>query len=488
MKIFYFSSSAFLLTVLLSSFGCQADETENVQDISVETDTTEDTEVDIPEHEEVCSGFGEECDSDSDCCDNRCFYISGEQSVCTRNCPSDADDCPENWMCVLNRDSGAGDTYWCGPCPEEICDGEDNDCDGYVDEELNIPCYSGLNSTEGVGICQAGTQACSGGQWEEECVGEVTPEEEEEGVNCADGLDNDCDGQADEEDEDCGGTWCRSFGDDQQQDWSHLAVDSEGNVVVAGGLKGTINFGSEENGCTADEGTIDIFLAKLNASGNVMWTRCFPNRGSEWIYDVAIDSTDNIVITGRFTDELDLGMPQEIQEEQAFFLTKFNPMGEHTWTRIIGDIQYSHGHAVTIDKRNDSVIVTAERRLHAGGGNFTSLMKYTSSGDHYWTNTYGNGEGSWIEGRDVIVASSGDILFSGDLEGTIDFEGSCGVHNATVPSAFVAKFDVRGNCLWSSFFTTTSGGNITTNSDYVYVFGGFIGSLETEGCTAIEGS
>ncbi len=53
-------------------------------------------------------------------------------------------------------------------------------------------CYTGPAATENVGECEAGTRRCSGDAWEP-CLGEVTPTEE----SC-DGLDNDCDGIADE--------------------------------------------------------------------------------------------------------------------------------------------------------------------------------------------------------------------------------------------------------------------------------------------------
>jgi hypothetical protein len=81
----------------------------------------------------------------------------------------------------------------------EICEGQvDENCDGQVDEGCSCvngatrSCYSGAAGTLGVGACQAGTQACSGGQWGA-CAGEVLPS-----VEVCDGLDNDCNGQVDE--------------------------------------------------------------------------------------------------------------------------------------------------------------------------------------------------------------------------------------------------------------------------------------------------
>ncbi|MDF1561856.1 MAG: putative metal-binding motif-containing protein [Deltaproteobacteria bacterium] len=83
------------------------------------------------------------------------------------------------------------------PGAVENCNGFDDDCDGITDGDANGPmersCYSGRVGTQGVGICMAGLETCTLGAWSS-CVGQVTPQ-----VEICNAEDDDCDGTTDEE-------------------------------------------------------------------------------------------------------------------------------------------------------------------------------------------------------------------------------------------------------------------------------------------------
>ena len=142
--------------------------------------------------EEVCDGEDNDCDG-----------VRDEEISCCA--PGEFEECGTDvGLCEFGSRFCDQDRVWTecsgGTDPEdEICDGQDNDCDGDNDktedgEPLSEACYSGLDGTMGVGLCLGGTKFCTSGQWST-CDGEVLPIEE----SCSNPeADDDCNGTEDD--------------------------------------------------------------------------------------------------------------------------------------------------------------------------------------------------------------------------------------------------------------------------------------------------
>ncbi len=125
---------------------------------------------------EVCDGEDNDCDGEID---------EDLERACSTACGDGTETCVAGVWGNCSATAPAA----------EICDGADNDCDGTTDPDC--PCTAGETRPCGVAdACQQGTQTCDEtGTWGD-CVGAVDPLPE-----ACDGIDNDCDGAADETDD-----------------------------------------------------------------------------------------------------------------------------------------------------------------------------------------------------------------------------------------------------------------------------------------------
>jgi len=145
---------------------------------------------------ETCNGLDDDCDGEADedgVCDPKECY-PGEQTDCNTLMPGICED--GTAVCFDDYEFG-----FCLPDADpslELCgDGLDNDCDGEADESCQCPVVgiTAACDTGKPGICNTGSMYCRNThEW-----GECTQVHFESPEVCGDGLDNDCDGEADEE-------------------------------------------------------------------------------------------------------------------------------------------------------------------------------------------------------------------------------------------------------------------------------------------------
>jgi FlgD Ig-like domain len=99
--------------------------------------------------------------------------------------------------------------------------------------------------------------------------------------------------------------WSRNFGDADQQQGQAVAVDGSGDVVLTGRFWGTVDFGGGP--LTASPFFNDIFIAKLDADGNHIWSQRFGGDYSDGGVSIGGGSSGSFVVTGYFSGDVDFG-------------------------------------------------------------------------------------------------------------------------------------------------------------------------------------
>ena len=86
-----------------------------------------------------------------------------------------------------------------------------------------------------------------------------------------------------------------------------ILTDAAGNVYLGGFFTGTVDFdpGSGTYNLTSTNSTTDVYISKLNASGNFLWARQMGGSANDAVSSTAVDPSGNIISTGYFGGTVD---------------------------------------------------------------------------------------------------------------------------------------------------------------------------------------
>jgi hypothetical protein len=260
--------------------------------------------------------------------------------------------------------------------------------------------------------------------------------------------------------------WARQMGGPLPDEGNGLAVDGSGNVYVIGSFKGSADFDPGPGVFNLGAGGDDIFVSKLDSSGNFVWARQMDGTRS---YGVAVDGGGNVYTTGAFrgTADFDPG-PGVFALHSAgsddIFVSKLDSAGNFVWARRMGGTAFGHaewGIDVAVD--DDGNVYTtglfASTDFDAGPGTVNLaaagtfdmfVSKFDSAGNFVWARQMG-GSGD-DQGKGVALDGDGNVYTTGSFVGRVDFDPGPGVfalHSAGSDDIFVSKLDSAGNFVWA---------------------------------------
>ena len=264
--------------------------------------------------------------------------------------------------------------------------------------------------------------------------------------------------------------WIQQLGTSSIEIAYDVEVDSSNNIYVTGRTAGGLDGNNSSGGD-------DLYLIKYNSSGVKQWTKQLGTSASDLGKDMSIDSSDNIYVTGYAWGDLDGNIHSGVYD---LFLVKYNSSGVKQWTKQFGTSTYDYGYGVTVDS-SDNIYVTGDTKGGLdgntnSGGNDLFLLKYNSSGVKQWTKQLGTTSNERDQGG-VAIDSSDNIYLAGYTEGGLD-----GNTNSGGMDIFLVKYNSSGVKQWTKQLGTTSNDMGTSvaidSSDNIYLTGYTEGGLD----------
>ena len=155
--------------------------------------------------------------------------------------------------------------------------------------------------------------------------------------------------------------WLQNFGGTGSDVGQSVGTDSAGNVYTVGKFSGTAQFGTNT---LASAGVDDIFITKMDASGNLLWAKRFGGAGYDVANDVVVLPSGDVFITGGFQRIADFGGTSVTTTVSSFsdlFVTRVDANGNVV---VRAGVQFFDvGTSIAADGTNNALYVTGASTL-----------------------------------------------------------------------------------------------------------------------------
>lgn len=213
-----------------------------------------------------------------------------------------------------------------------------------------------------------------------------------------------------------GSGWPQIFDNGIEDSANAVAIDSQGNIIVAGYT------GYTENSTDI----LDLLTIKYDSQGNELWNVTFDSGTYDFSWGVAIDSQDNVYAFGFNLSEID-----DMQALDLYLrVVKYNAQGSEQWHVEYHDENDTYPGGITVDL-NNCIIINGGRGDIDGTDFHCWTIMINDEGEELWNKSYTDDLVSI--GSDVAIDSDGNIIVGGM---SASFFGQ---------GYFIIKYDDNGN-------------------------------------------
>lgn len=295
--------------------------------------------------------------------------------------------------------------------------------------------------------------------------------------------------------------WAAAIGGTSSDEANGVAVDSAGNVYHTGFFWGTADFdpGPDTFNLTSN-GNADIYVQKLDSSGNLLWVVSIGGTGADGAASLALDNDGNVYVTGGFslTVDFDPGpgtFNLTSNGESDIYVVKLDSNGNLVWASAMGGPRWDQGYSIAVDGTSQPHVTgifrnTADFDPGAGTFNLSNVgvedifvVKLDNSGGLVWA--AGMGGTSDDYGLAIALDGSGNVYTTGYFRNTVDFDPGAGIFDLSSAGStdiFVQKLSSDGNLVWA---VAMGGGDVdigwgiaVDTTGAVYLIGYFQGTAD----------
>jgi uncharacterized delta-60 repeat protein len=258
--------------------------------------------------------------------------------------------------------------------------------------------------------------------------------------------------------------WARQAGGVGDEECFRIAACPDGTFFITGQFSGSATFGAGEPNQTilASAGGADLFVARYDGGGRLIWAKSAGGSGQEQGWAVAAFPDGSAVVTGVFDASATFGPGEANQTVLASagssdaFLARYNADGTLAWAKRAGGAFGDRGYGLTLfgDEsiavggafHGDAIFGTGEPNQTtlsaAGGSDDCFVARYSGAGLLLWVQREG---GTGVDGIGSLSGfPDGSFIAVGSFNSSATFgpgdPGQSTLTSAGVADVFVARF------------------------------------------------
>jgi len=238
--------------------------------------------------------------------------------------------------------------------------------------------------------------------------------------------------------------WGKVMGGRSMDLLTGITTDNLGTIYITGTFADSVDLsmGNGTHIVQSTKNTADIFISKIDMSGNVLWSKIQGGDGYETSYGIAVDNEKNILTTGWFlrTGDYNPGIgtynlvPNGTWDT---YLLKLDSSGSFIWAKSIGGPGGNAGISLDTDDYGNTYfagrMTSADydpgpgiQNLYSNGNDDIVVGSLDKNGDLRWVGNFGGAD--WDHPAHIQY-EKGHIFLTGFFRDSVDFDIGPGVNS-----------------------------------------------------------